>query len=245
MFIFPERILAIFRECLSGSLAIVSVMLLACSVTVGGEAIGAEEDVDENKNRRLVSLEGIMGSKAVLSIDGKRKLLASGQQQDGVKVIKVYPDSIEVEIDGKSRRLRMGDLNAVSSPYKQRKSATVIVSSDASGMYTTVGSINGLPVSFLIDTGATTIAMNAAQAMRLGIDFRITGKETVVGTASGFAKAYQVTLSKVTLGAITRHNISAVVIEGRFPMQTLLGMSFLGQLDIQREGSVMRIKKKY
>ena len=139
----------------------------------------------------------------------------------------------------------MGGHSVVASPYKQKESATVIVSSDARGMYTTVGSINGLPVSFLIDTGATTIAMNAVQAKRLGIDFRITGQKTMVGTASGVAKAYQVTLNKVTLGAITRHNISAVVIEGGFPVQTLLGMSFLGQLDIQREGSVMRIKKKY
>ncbi len=186
-----------------------------------------------------------MGSKAVLSIDGKRRLLSSGQKQDGVKVIKIHSDSIEVNIDGKQRRLRMGDHHAVSSPYKQRKSSTVIVSSDARGMYLTVGSINSLPVSFLIDTGATTIAMNSIEAKRLGIDFRMSGQEMMVGTASGNTKAYGVILNKVTLGAITLNNIPAVVIVGRFPVQTLLGMSFLGQLDIQRTGNVMRIKKKY
>ncbi len=226
---------------MSVSMLIVSVSLLTCSVAVGA----GTTDADENKNRRQVILEGIMGSKAVLSIDGKRQLLSSGQQQDGVRVIKIHPNGIDVNIDGKKRHLRMGDHHAVSSPYKQRKSATVIVLPDARGMYTTVGSINGLPVSFLIDTGATTIAMNSVQAKHLGIDFRIVGRETMVGTASGVARAYQVTLDKVTLGAITRHNIPAVVIEGGFPVQTLLGMSFLGQLDIQREGSVMRIKKKY
>ena len=212
-----------------------------CSVAISAEAV----DADKNENRRQVSLQGILGSKAVLLIDGKRQLLSSGEKEDGVKIIKIYPDSIEVNIDGKLRRLRMGDLNAVSSPYKQRESATVIVAPDARGMYVTVGSINGLPVPFLVDTGATTIAMNAAQAKRLGIDFRITGQVTMVGTASGVTKAYRVTLNKVTLGAITLHNISAVVLEGRFPVQALLGMSFLGQLEIQREGSVMRIKKKY
>jgi len=212
-----------------------------CSVVMSAEAIGA----DENENRRQVSLQGILGSKAVLSINGKRQLLSSGEKVDGVQIIKIYPNSIEVSIDGKRRRLRMGDLNAVSSGYKQKESVTVIVAPDARGMYVTVGSINGLPVSFLVDTGATTIAMNAAQAKRLGIDFRMTGQETMVSTASGVAKAYGVILDKVTLGAIALHNIPAVIIEGGFPVQTLLGMSFLGQLDLQREGSVMRIKKKY
>jgi aspartyl protease family protein len=212
-----------------------------CSIVTAAEAA----DTDKNESRRQVSLQGILGSKAVLSIDGKRQLISSGQQEDGVKVIKIYPNSVEISIDGKRRRLRMGDLNAVSSPYKQRESTTVIVAPDARGMYVTIGSINDLPVPFLVDTGATTIAMNAAQAKRLGIDFRITGQVTMVGTASGVTKAYGVTLNKVTLGAITLHNISAVVLEGRFPVQALLGMSFLGQLDIQREGSVMRIKKNY
>ena len=235
--LFPELAFpALSKLFLPGSLIIVSALLLVCSAAVGA-------DVEQRK--RQIALEGILGSKAVLSIDGKRKLLSKGQQEDGVKIISIHPNSVEVKIEGKSRRLRMGDHNTVASPYKQKESATVIVSSDARGMYTTVGSINGLPVSFLVDTGATSIAMNAVQAKRLGIDFRIVGKETMVGTASGVARAYRVTLDKVTLGAITLRNISAVVLEGGFPVQTLLGMSFLGQLDLQREGSVMRIKKKY
>ena len=232
---------ALLRIRFPGSLIIVSVFFLMCSFAVSVDTRAA----DDNEGPRQVSLEGILGSKAVLSIDGKRKLLASGQQEAGVKLIKIYPDSIEVKIDGSLKRLRMGDHHAVASPYKQRKSTTVIVSPDARGMYITVGSINGLPVSFLVDTGATTIAMNAIEAKRLGIDFRMVGRKTMVGTASGNARAYGVILDKVTLGAITLNNVSAVVIDGRFPEQTLLGMSFLGQLEIQREGLVMRIKKKY
>jgi len=212
-----------------------------CSVAMGADAV----DTEKNEDRRQISLQGILGSKVVLSIDGKRQLLSSGEMEEGVKIIKIYPDSVEVNIDGTRQRLRMGGLNTVSSPHKQRESTTVIVAPDARGMYITVGSINGLPVSFLVDTGATTIAMNSTQAKRLGIDFRITGQETMVGTASGVTKAYGVILDKVTLGAIALHNIPAVIIEGGFPVQTLLGMSFLGQLEIQREGSVMRIKQKY
>lgn len=214
--------------------------------TTGGERSGTEaQAADEYEKRRQVSLQGILGSKAVLSIDGKRKLLSSGQLENGVKIIRIHPNSVEVTIEGEPNHLRMGDHNTVATPYKQKESATVVVSPDARGMYTTVGSINGLPVSFLVDTGATTIAMNAVQAKRLGIDFRIVGNATMVGTASGVTKAYQVVLDKVTLGPITLRNISAVVIEGGFPVQTLLGMSFLGRLELQREGSVMRIRKKY
>jgi aspartyl protease family protein len=237
----PERPLPALTQARATVLVIVSVLFLTCSVAIGADSI----DTNKNENRRQVSLEGILGSKAVLSINGKRQLLSSGQQEGGIKIIKIYPNSIEVSIDGKHRRLRMGDNYAVAAPSKQRKNSAVVVAPDARGMYVTVGSINGLPVSFLVDTGATTIAMNAAQAKRLGIDFRITGQQTMVGTASGVAKAYGVTLKKVTLGSITLHNISAVVIEGGYPVQTLLGMSFLGQLDIRREGSVMRIKKNY
>lgn len=199
---------------------------------------------DQEQQQRQVILQGVLGSKALLSIDGNRELLSKGQRKNGVNVLSVHPNSVEVEIDGKRHRLRMGGNSVVAAPYKQRESVMVTISPDHRGMYTTVGSINGVSVSFLVDTGATTIAMNANQARRLGIDFRVTGKTTMVGTASGVAKAYRVTLDKVTVGPIVLHNIVAVVMEGGYPVQTLLGMSFLGQLELLREGTVMRIKKK-
>ena len=200
---------------------------------------------EEQSNRRQVVLQGVLGSKAVLSIDGNRVLLSSGQMKDGVKLLDILPNSVTVEVDGKRQKLRIGDGSVVAAPYKERKSVTVTVTPDNRGMYITTGSINGLPVSFLVDTGATTVAMNSGQAKRLGIDYRIKGEQTMVGTASGMSKAYRVTLDKVSVGSITLNYITAVVIEGQFPVHTLLGMSFLGQLEIQREGNVMRMRKKY
>lgn len=110
-------------------------------------------------------------------------------------------------------------------------------------MYTTVGSINGLPVSFLVDTGATTIAMNVVDARRLAVNYRFKGVEARVSTASGLAKAYRVSLDKVTVGEISLRNVKAVVIDGLFPKQVLLGMSFLGQLEIQRSAGMMQLKQ--
>lgn len=200
---------------------------------------------DDKPKHRQVILQGVLGKKAVFSIDGKRALLSSGEQKDGVIVLDIQDNSASVKIDGKRRKLRIGENEVVATPYKQRENAVVSVAPDNYGMYTSVGSINGLPVSFLVDTGATTIAMNVSQARRLGIEFRLQGKETMVSTASGVSKAYRVVLDTVSLGSITLHGIPAVVIEGGFPVQTLLGMSFLGQLDIHREGGIMHIKKKY
>ena len=206
----------------------------------------AAESADERPLSRQVVLQGVLGSKALLSIDGKRLVLSpKDAPQEGVRVLRVSADVVQVEIDGQARQLRLGDSHVVTAPYKPRQTTSVSIPRGASGMYTTVGSINGLPVAFLVDTGASTMAMNAGQAKRLGIDYRVVGEPTFVGTASGVSKAYRVTLDTVTVGEIKQQNISAVVIEGQRPLQVLLGMSFLGRLEIQHDGSLIRLKQKF
>jgi aspartyl protease family protein len=112
-------------------------------------------------------------------------------------------------------------------------------------MYTTVGSIDGLPVPFLIDTGATQVAMNASQARRLGIDYHVTGNPAEVTTASGVARAWMVTLDSVKVGNLEVRNVSAVVLEGEQPKVTLLGMSYLGRMEITNSGRLMTLRQKY
>jgi len=201
---------------------------------------------DERAPARQVVLQGILGSKALLLVDGQRQLLSvRDAATQGVRVLRISAEHVDVEIDGKRRRLRLGDHYSVTGRYKARSAVEVAIPKDKRGMYSTVGSINGLPVPFLVDTGASTIAMNAQQARRLAIDFRVTGEPTFVGTASGVSKAYRVRLDKVTIGGISQRNVPAVVIDGQFPVQTLLGMSFLGRLEIQRDGSILRLKQKF
>ena len=207
---------------------------------------GVAEPQDERKPARQIVLQGILGSKALLLVDGQRQMMSvKDAAKQGVRVLRIAEEQVDVEVDGKRRRLRLGDSRSVTGRYKVRQNAEVIISKNNHGMYSTVGSINGLPVSFLVDTGATSVAMSAPHAKRLAIDFRMTGEPTFVGTASGVSKAYRVTLDKVTVGGITQHNVKAVVIDGNYPMQVLLGMSFLGQLEIQRDGNLMRLKKKF
>ncbi len=112
-------------------------------------------------------------------------------------------------------------------------------------MYTTVGSINGMPVNFLIDTGASAVAMSAAEAKRLGVNYKLEGERIQVRTASGISAAYRVQLDTVKVGDILQRNVNAFVIEGNAPQMVLLGMSYLGRLKIRNEGSVMHLEQKF
>ncbi|MDH3871316.1 MAG: TIGR02281 family clan AA aspartic protease, partial [Gammaproteobacteria bacterium] len=97
----------------------------------------------------------------------------------------------------------------------------------------------------LVDTGATQIAMNDAQARRLGIDYRVTGEPTAITTASRVERAWAVMLDSVKVGDINLRNVSAIVLEGPQPDQVLLGMSFLGRLEIRNDGQLMTLRRKY
>jgi len=111
-------------------------------------------------------------------------------------------------------------------------------------MYLTPGSINGFSVDFLVDTGASAIALNAPTAKRLGIDY-VKGEVIGVKTASRIEKAYRIMLDQVQVGQIKLHNVSAMVLDGPEPARALLEMSFLGQLDMERSGERMDLKQKF
>lgn len=234
------------KMCLLIILSAFSVFCAAAPLTDIPAPVSPVEPQDEREAPRQAVLQGILGKKALLLVDGERLMLSVGQaMQSGVRVLRINTDAVEITIDGQHRQLRLGDAHSVTERFKQRKSVEVTIFSDKRGMYNTVGSINGLPVNFLVDTGATTIAMNKQHAKRLAIDFLVTGNPTFVGTASGVTKAYRVTLDKVSVGRITLRNIVAVVMDGNFPRQVLLGMTFLGQLEMQREGTALRLKKNF
>jgi len=217
-----------------------------CSLTVIWSTGFSDDDPDNRKIRRSVVLQGILGGKVLLAIDGEREMLAVGDAPvKGVMVTGIHPDNVQVKVDGEPRQLKLGDSDVVTAPFKERESVVVTISKDPAGMYSTSGTINGLPVDFLVDTGASSIAMNTAQARRLAVDFRVKGIPTMVNTAGGVVGAHFVKLDKVTVGGITLTNVDAVVLEGHHPQKVLLGMSFLGQLEIKRDASTLRLEKKF
>lgn len=191
-----------------------------------------------------VHVTALFDGKAMVEIDGKRRMLSVGQTSpEGVTLVSANSASAVLEIDGKKGTYRLG--SRIGGHYTSPDHNSVRILPDRAGMYRVSGSINGHPVPFLVDTGATLVAMNATDARGLGIDYRLKGQPMVVNTASGQARAYRVELDEVTVGNITVRNVAAAVVDGDSPDHVLLGMTFLGRLDLERSGSVMVLTQKY
>jgi aspartyl protease family protein len=95
----------------------------------------------------------------------------------------------------------------------------------------------------MVDTGATAIALPAADAKRLGVNY-LKGERGFVQTANGTAPAYRVRLDTVRLGDITLNNVEGVVLEGGLTMP-LLGMSFLNRTEMRRDGDTMVLTRRF
>ncbi len=192
-----------------------------------------------------VEVSALLGSKAMVSINGQKYLLAIGEvTPEGVELISVKADGIELKVAGKTAFYALGS-SQIRSKYSRPEKLEERVYRDSSGMFRTAGTINGHMVSFLVDTGATTIAINSNEARRLGINYLLNGQSSAVQTASGVARAWAVKLDRVTVGRIELSNIAAVVIDGSSPLEVLLGMSFLERLDVQQRGEVMLLETKF
>lgn len=192
---------------------------------------------------KSISVQALFSGKAVVMIDGERRVLAIGESSpEGVKLIAADSQQATLEVDGVTREYVPGA--PISMSFVKPEDVEVKLYPDDRGMYLTVGSINGRSVKFLVDTGATTVAMNKSQAKKLGVRYRIDGKPVRISTASGFVKGYQVRLKSVSLGKIKRTNVKAMVIDGDHPGPMLLGMSFLDGLKIEKTGNAMLLKQR-
>ncbi len=190
-----------------------------------------------------IEVQGLFSGKAVLLIDDKRHIVAEGEASpEGVKVISADSKSAVLEVDGEQKRYLLG--NSITTNYAAPASIKEQIISDGAGMFFTYGSINGHSVKFLVDTGATTIAMSAIDAKRLGIPYRMIGKPSRASTASGIAETYEIQLKTVKVGRLVQRNVDAVVINGNHPREVLLGMTFLDRLKVAKEGNKMTLEQK-
>ncbi len=183
------------------------------------------------------------GRSAVLLINGEQRLLKVGKRSpEGVLLVSVDKAAAVIEIDGRRRSLTLSRI--VSSGYSAPKTAVARIQSGNGGHYYTPGRINGIAVKFLVDTGATSVAMNLPEAKRLGLNYRA-GREITVGTASGTTKAYLVQLDSVRVGEIEVRNVEAAVHLGNFPSVILLGNSYLSRVELNRENGVLVLESRY
>ncbi|HWQ37509.1 MAG TPA: TIGR02281 family clan AA aspartic protease [Burkholderiales bacterium] len=209
-----------------------SCVLLAATLSWAGAARPAE-----------VVVHALAQGRATLSVDkGKARTLRVGEVHQGVKLISANTRSAVIEVEGKRRRVTMGEAVAASSP--QPGTPQVILTADGQGHFFTTGTINGVSVRFLVDTGATMVSMDVEAARRAGIDY-LRGERALSITANGVTPVYRVKLDSVRVGDITLTNVDGTVHENAALPVVLLGMSFLGRLEMRREADRMTLTKKY
>lgn len=108
------------------------------------------------------------------------------------------------------------------------------------GHYVSSGTINNEDVVFLLDTGATQVAIPEIVANRLGLEKR---RVTMIKTANGNTRAYQTHLDSVALGDIRLYNLNATILENMSGEEILLGMNFLKHFEITQKGKVLTIRQ--
>ena len=220
---------------------IVIVAVLLSSVPV--RSVYAEE---KTRPANKINLFAVSEGKAILVIEKKRRVLEIGQTSpEGVTLLKTNTadEIVTIRFDGKDQELGLNSV--LGSNFQKGNAPKVTLYSDRIGQFQTDGRINGKLVRFLVDTGASTIAMSSVTAKKIGLDYISLGRPSVASTASGYVRIYNVKLTTVKVGAITLHNVDAGVIEGTHPTEVLLGMSFLGKLKMKQEGNKMELKKKF
>lgn len=115
----------------------------------------------------------------------------------------------------------------------------VVLERGPDGHYRAPGRIDGRPVAFLVDTGATVVALPEALADRLGLQ---RGAALRVHTANGEAVAYATRLAEVDLGGAVARDVAAHIVPGMTGDEALLGMSYLGRFDIAMNGDRLKIR---
>jgi len=116
----------------------------------------------------------------------------------------------------------------------------IVLQRNAYGHYVTSGTINDYEVEFLLDTGASEIAIPESLANDLGL---IKNQRIVVKTANGNARAYRTRIASVGIGDIKLYDLNATILTNMPGKEILLGMNFLKHFEITQKGKTLTIKQ--
>ncbi len=193
-----------------------------------------------------VNLNSVIGTKALVVVDGgKPRLLAAGETSpEGVKLISVSGESAVIEMGGRRETLTLGQSARLTGGARPSGAQSVTLIADSRGHFVTIGTINGITVRVLVDTGASLIAMSSTEARRLGIDYTA-GQKAFSSTANGVVPTYRVKINEVRLGDVTLNNVDGMVHLGYNLPIVLLGMSFLNRMEMKRDGEKMVLTKRF
>lgn len=128
---------------------------------------------------------------------------------------------------------------AVYSRINDAGTPEVILKRNRFGHYVTTGTVNGRSVEFMLDTGASDVAIPAELARKLGLT---RGVPVQYQTANGVVTAYRTTLDSVSIGPVVIHNVPASINPGMRDMEILLGMSVLKHVEFTQRGDTLTIR---
>lgn len=124
-------------------------------------------------------------------------------------------------------KLESGNDGEENFAYDGRKAR---IKMDDRGHFVTTAKMNGRRVEVLVDTGATSVAINKSTARRLGIHLTAADFKYSVSTANGKTMAAAAQIDRIEIGRVTVKNVRAAVLQDKALDGTLLGMTFLGEL---------------
>jgi aspartyl protease family protein len=190
-----------------------------------------------------VTLNGSMGERAaLLVIDGQPRTVAVGAKVQGVKLLSVSAGLAEVEVEGKRVSLSIGTPVSLGGSSAPAGGSDITLAAGPGGHFFAAGAINGRSVRFVVDTGATSVAIGQADAERIGLDWK-SAPVAVGQTANGAVAMRVVSLNSVRIGDVEIPNVQAVVVPGSMPF-VLLGNSFLGRFQLRQENDVLRLQRR-
>ena len=132
----------------------ISLLVALLSTTVAAAAISK------------IAVVGLFKDTAIVVIDGTRRLLRSGDTSpEGVTLISATSTEAVLEIDGEQKRYGLG--GQIGGSYARSEQPKVRIWPTPNRMYLVTGSINGFPVKFIVDTGATLVSLSGREAKRL------------------------------------------------------------------------------
>ena len=199
---------------------------------------------DASSAAERIEVTALFEGAAVLEVDGASRLVKAGRSFRGVVLVSADSRAAVVQLDGVERTLALS--GRIASTFSSPEAVSVSLTLSPSGQYRSSGTINGHPASFLVDTGATDVALSEAEATGRGmaLDYA-SGRPIQAITAGGRVNGWRVQLSEVTVGAITVMNVDALVLEGNSPPNVLLGMTFLRNLEISEKDGVMVLSSEF
>lgn len=135
---------------------------------------------------------------------------------------------------------RQQNPNTVISSEQGEGFIEVKLASNTQGHFVASGQINGQPVDFMLDTGATDVSIPSELAERLKLE---KGFGVTLSTANGRTQGYRTRIDRLQLGDIVLRDVRALVVPGLDGKQVLLGMSALNKLEFTQRGGTMLLRQ--